>query len=442
MSKYKNKTKIGSGGFGHVWRCVRKSDNQVYAKKTLQEDVNEDAIKRFKREVRILSMLDHPNVIHVVSKELQNVPFSYVMPLYDRSLKEDINSIKANDKQIYSIFLAILNAVEYAHSQGVIHRDLKPENVLINQNEIVVTDFGLGRILDSESTRQTITGYGMGTFFYMAPEQFNQAKNADERSDIFSLGRILYELYTGPLTSIGQDTSSLPSGITLIIDRCTKDDPSKRFQSISDFKNTWINIFDTAQKESEIDELQLLCAKLSAPSSQNRDKVERLLKLLLKYQEDTDLLHESLMQVDSSAVQMMYDIDSSAVEHLIGSLCKFFTSQGWPFSYTDKIGDKCKSLFYAINDPQIRASLVSCTMEVGARHNRWYVLGIFRELLESGNDGQEVVVLAQQLEEIDKRLREKSVEYLDMKNINQLIRPYFEFDEPEDSGDTDIDLPF
>src|ERR1044071_2971862 len=193
--RYREVAKLGSGGFGEVTSVRRVGEKTLLARKTLQLD-DEAALKRFAREVRILSSLDHPNIVRVIDQQLEPEPYYYVMPLFDHSLASELGSLVGDEARIGTIFRAILDAMEYAHAQGVIHRDLKPENVLMNSDtDLVVSDFGLGRRINAATTRQTMSGIGMGTPWYMAPEQLYDFKNADQRSDIFSLGRILYELH-------------------------------------------------------------------------------------------------------------------------------------------------------------------------------------------------------------------------------------------------------
>lgn len=234
MATFKDIRRIGDGGFGEVWLCCDGADSDtLYAKKKLLPTVGEDGVKRFVREVRILAKLDHPNVVKVLGFRLQEPPYWYVMPHYRVSMGDELPQLMGKPERIHRVFSAILDGVEYAHGEGVIHRDLKPDNVLMNTDEdLVVTDFGLGRMIDAESTRRTMTGLGMGTLLYMAPEQVRNAKDADHRSDIFSLGRMLYELFTEPLSSAIQDTSAIEPGVALIIDRCTQKLPERRFQTV------------------------------------------------------------------------------------------------------------------------------------------------------------------------------------------------------------------
>ncbi len=272
---------IGTGGFGKVWLCRRKTDDALLAMKELSLPHDGDAIRRFVREVRILSSLDHPNIVRVLYRQLNVAPYIYVMPFYRRSLAQELPPLAGDESRIQPIVERILDGLEYAHAQGVIHRDLKPQNILMNSDsDVVISDFGLGRQFDAESTRQTQTGYSLGSPLYMAPEQMENAKSADHRSDIFGFGRLLYELFTGSLSIAPMDFSSVPAPIAVIIRRCTQANPAGRYESIADLKKAWRLLSDDAAKASQAEELETLLADLSAGSATEQQKVQRLIELL------------------------------------------------------------------------------------------------------------------------------------------------------------------
>ena len=390
MAKYTDIREIGSGGFGIVYTCKCDSDGETYAKKILANSADEDAIKRFAREVRILSALDHPNIVQVVAKRLQSPPFFYIMPLFKRSLRAEMPSLVGDRSRIDTIFAQILDAIDYAHSEGVIHRDLKPENILLNDDtDLVITDFGLGRIVDSESTRQTKTGDSMGTPWYTAPEQIQDAKRVDERSDIFSLGRMLYELYTGPLTSSVQDTTAIPPSIALIVERCTQHDPDRRFQAVSDLRAVWQNLHNQTDQRTELEELLRLRTTLSADDSPSTKDIKRFCRLIVKHIDDRDLVHETVMQMSPDAALEVYLADANLMKRIILEFADFICSQGWPFGYTDKIGRKCRELYNSLEDPLLRADLLYCVTELGLSHNRFYVINIMQSLFNIQKDSSE-----------------------------------------------------
>jgi serine/threonine protein kinase len=138
----------------------------------------------------------------------------------------------------------ILQGVSYIHANNIIHRDIKSSNILFNSlTDLALSDFGIGRAMDSDSTRETQSGYGLGSFNYMAPEQFAHANHADQRSDIYAIGRVIYELYTGPLTSPLQDVDKLhPGALKSLVSKCTQIDPNRRFRTVYELFDEWERI--------------------------------------------------------------------------------------------------------------------------------------------------------------------------------------------------------
>jgi serine/threonine protein kinase len=426
VTHYSKTNVIGNGGFGEVWLVKRDADGQAFAMKELLPGVDDDAAKRFSREVRILSTLNHPNIVKVIELQLQTTPQWYVMPLYHHSLKKELSTLIDDSARIRTIFGAILDAVEYAHAEGVIHRDLKPENILFNSDsDVVVSDFGLGRKLDAVSTRQTQTGFGMGTIWYMAPEQFSNAKAADERSDIYSLGRILYELYTGPLVSHFQDISKLPRDIAFIVDRCTQHAPERRFQSVSELKTAWGSLRDASLKEQEKAELLFLRSDLASEQSVNAEKASRLAHLLAKYMDDSDLIHNTVMQLHPTAVAEMYRFEPDIVRQVIFTFVDYAKSQGWGFSYTDTIADVCENLYSALSDYELRAALIDCVLEVGDSHNRWHVLGVFGAMMNQAKDPAEITVLQERFRDISPLRLQRAAPYVNISRLAPELRAVF-----------------
>jgi serine/threonine protein kinase len=166
MPRYRKIGIIGSGGFGEVHKVVRIEDDQEFAMKVLTDPALLDPsdVQRFKREVRLLRTLNHPRIVKIIDSHVAKEPYWFVMPLFRASLRNHLLTIKGDEARVRDIVMQLRDAMEYAHGNGVIHRDLKPENILCDDNgDIVVSDFGLGRRLDSPSTRKTYTGQFLGT---------------------------------------------------------------------------------------------------------------------------------------------------------------------------------------------------------------------------------------------------------------------------------------
>ena len=123
MANYRPLDSLGHGGFGEVFVCQRETDGETFAMKVLAAKQEADTVARFRREVQLLSRLDHPNVVKVVAMQLDAEPLSYVMPLYSTSLQRELADIAGDENRITKVFTSILNGVVYAHAEGVIHRD-------------------------------------------------------------------------------------------------------------------------------------------------------------------------------------------------------------------------------------------------------------------------------------------------------------------------------
>lgn len=428
MAKYTDEIKIGSGGFGEVWRCSRDGDARHYAKKRLRDGVNEAMIRRFQREARMLDSLDHPNIVEVVGVRLKAPPYYYVMPLYRHSLADILPKLNADDDRIALIYGQVVDALEYAHSQGCLHRDLKPENILMNgDSNIVVSDFGLGREMDAQSTRQTMTGDWFGTPGYMSPEQATNAKHADHRSDVFALGALLYHLYTGQHPFGGMDHSKLPPRIQPLVRRATHLDPNHRFPTVTALKSAWNGLRDRVSVASNRNRLDQLIGQLASEVSIQEDDARFLIEQLTQRLDDTDLLHKAVMQVTTEVWSELYNFDPVGVARLIEDFARFTGASNWGFNYTDRIADKCEALYIAVENYDVRSRLVVCLIEVGVDHNRWHVMGKVRNMLRRDKDPGEIGPLLDAIGDMDSQYRNGIVERLKpLSDLEPEIRSYFE----------------
>ena len=200
---------IGSGGMADVYRVRHQQLDSLHAIKVLKTPL-EHVQERLKQEGRVQARLRHPNIVAVTDLlDIDGSP-GLVMEYIDGPTLEALLSDDLSDEHREAIALGILRGVDEAHRQGLVHRDLKPANVLITWTDDgpvpKIADFGLVKSLAlDEGSRMTSTGYAMGTPQFMAPEQIRDAKNVDERADLFSLGALLYELVCGQTAFPGED---------------------------------------------------------------------------------------------------------------------------------------------------------------------------------------------------------------------------------------------
>ncbi len=207
LGAYELLARIGGGGMAEVYRARQSTAfGREVAVKVIRPGFseNEDFRARFLREAQAISRLSHPNILPLIEFGEEQGMLYLVMPLAREGTLRDL--IKQRNgplppEEAIPLFLQLCSAVQYAHEQGIVHRDLKPQNVLLQQRtHVLLADFGIARD-SSVETNLTATGTGIGTVEYMAPEQ--AIGQADARSDIYSLGIVLYQLLTGSVPYSG-----------------------------------------------------------------------------------------------------------------------------------------------------------------------------------------------------------------------------------------------
>jgi serine/threonine-protein kinase len=253
FGRYQIINEIGKGAMGKVYKARDPNLDLVVALKVLRpERVDSDAfVKRFLREAKVLGRLDRANIIRIYNIDEDGGNIYIAMEYVEgTSLRDVMRKKTLSPSEIAEIGHTIANVLDYAHNKGVIHRDIKPSNILIrSDNFLKITDFGIAHIQDPEGHEKTQVGEILGTPGYMSPEQVN-GLTIDGRTDLFSLGIILYELCTGkrPFTGetipatfqsilheqpnpVSKLNSAIPDGLSKTIMKCLNKKPEDRFQS-------------------------------------------------------------------------------------------------------------------------------------------------------------------------------------------------------------------
>ncbi|MEO0592666.1 MAG: serine/threonine-protein kinase [Myxococcota bacterium] len=377
---------IDRGGFGIVDE-VEGVNGERWAKKTFKPQIGNDDEKarlrrRFEREVRIQSQIHHPNVMPVLESDLSTEPPWFLMPLADRSYEAQIVDDRNSGAIDPGPWTDILAGVEELHRLGYVHRDLKPANVLLLDDRWVLSDFGLVLPTMRDTTVLTGTASAYGSRAYAAPEQAVDFRNTPEQADIFALGCILQDGVAPSPARIpfAQATCDGPYGP--VIEKCTEQDPNRRFQSIAALRAVLFDVWRTASFTSPSDSIEELIGELQA----NASSLEAWSAIATALDRSEPLDRDAVLRaINEDLVSELHQIDTVLFGRVVRHICHWASKSEFAFSYCDVIGDRLFAI-YRISNTRFRCAVVLAALELSVSHNRWHVMNQVGRMLDDNAD--------------------------------------------------------
>lgn len=403
-SKYKVIKAIGEGGMGRVVQVETKSE-EFALKYCIETDP--ESIKRFKREVRLMESIEHGNVLEILDSDLDHDPPYFVMPLCKFSLDTQIETLSKEPARAIRLLLKVCKGINAIHLSGVVHRDIKPKNILISEdNKIKVSDLGLGKFSERDSTILTQSDIYMGTQGYIPPEFFKVGgtKNADARSDIYQMGKTIYNVFTNQ-NPVLIEKDRLPGGLLFIIQKCIADDPDDRYQTISELQSALNNYLLALEPESNplnaFDNL-INEAKQNISFNQfDRKNAEAIIHLLFALKDDPEVFFEKSKKIPSRLLEAIASNYKSLIKDYLNvyipTINKYFKECKIDFADAEPVALQMKSVFNGTKEIDVKVKALQLTLFVASHCNRYKAMDYFDAMIQSIKTEQEAVAVAEML---------------------------------------------
>jgi serine/threonine protein kinase len=439
IGKYKINSQIGIGGMGVVYEAAD-DKGQVVALKICQ-DKDESSIRRFKREIRIQQSLSHKNILPIFDIQLDGTEPYFTMPRAKGNVKQIASTLCGNLENVCYVFYQVCQAVTHIHQSGNYHRDIKPSNILIGYSgEVYVSDFGLAKMKNPDSSEHSSSNRFLGTFGYDAPEQI-KGNEADERTDVFQLGKTFYELYTCDYPHL-INTKKLPSGLAYIIQKATSPDPDDRYQKVADLKQA-IETFQLSLNPgtNPIQALETYLFeidKLQRSGMYNEELYGNFLDLLGSLEKDPDSFLTMFDRIPDQALKIFSDHISDRFEGFMATytevLKEYFANNNVGFHYAETVADKMALIMENTNSIPIKGNCVRNALRVAVWYNRFAAMDTFDYMIQNIKEEEDAVYVAQILnEEID--LYKELADRISESNLHPAINEIKKKTEPSPKPD-------
>lgn len=400
--KWQRLDRLKFAGQGEIYRVKNKETGELAIMKRLlrapQLADSDGEMRRFRREVRSQSAMDHEGIMPILGWRFNADPPFYVMPEAEMTLEDLIerNPGGVDPEDAAAIILTVIDAISYAHDQGVYHRDLKPANILLLDRRWVVGDFGMCRDLSTDSTTITRPNTMVGTVAYVAPEQYDDGHAVEASADVYALGKVFIHLLTGRRPFPYTQLEHVPAEYKYLLTKALAEKPEDRHATVAEFGR---QIELVARKSDTLRSVEdrgkdLLSQGLKGDTG----ATDELLALLVAEADDEALYTSFVAKLPEPMLAAMQAANKPAFEELIKTFDEY-SEGGHPFNYVDIIADFFAMVFRIAESVMIRRLALRRIMTVGAAHNRFYVGDVFARLVSALRDPNEILMAADVMRE-------------------------------------------
>ncbi|WP_214802399.1 serine/threonine-protein kinase [Exiguobacterium sp. ERU656] len=396
--KYKVIKKIGEGGFGAVLEVYSLEKRDYFALKYCSSK-DQDYLKRFDREVRLMQAINHENVIKVFDFNLDyDVPY-FCMPLAKHSLKEIVPLEVAHCAQIFE---QMCNGVNAIHLSGSTHRDIKPENILVMHDDtIVVSDLGLSKFDMRDSTVLTQTDVWMGTSAYMPPEQrtFGGTRDLQHSGDVYMLGKTLYEMISGRVP-YAINYSEVPTKFHMVIRKATQEHAEDRYQHVGNLLDAFLDSY-RVMTEININSFKTII-KIAMEKTKQKESIEEFAITIVDYVKKQEDFKE--------VIEMFHEINEEVLENIVINHESIFLDllkkyhraiereiENFPFIFAEEVDKRMNILIKQTTSVEIKSKALTIILIAAVDLNRFSVMDSFNSILTKVNDEVLAEYIAEEL---------------------------------------------
>ena len=378
--KLKTLEVLGSGGFGVVER-VENETGQQFARKTfsinhpLPDALIPNVRKRFVREAKLQSGMDHRNIVPILHVSLTGDTPWYLMPVADSTLERDLAADNSIGGQYRLALSDIIAGLEELHSMQMYHRDLKPQNVLRFSDGVkgkpyyAIGDFGFVSLKDSTLSKLTHTGMAKGTDYYTAPEITKDLRNASPQSDIYSVGCILHDMVgTEDRVPCGEVRET--GDFSAVLLNCTRLKPDRRFKTASSIRDVLLSIDAHAPTARDQDAISLV-DRMDSDDDLTANELHRLAEFLEDNLDTTDAVI-LLRKLSLEHIRNAWSVHPAHAKRVGIVFAEWVADNAFDFDYCDVLANRVEA-FIASGDYDLKAECLRALLKMGTSHNRWYV---------------------------------------------------------------------